>query len=73
MAKKSKPYRICIEDKEDRQTVAGILVKNGYQVRPGKQFKVGSRKSYDYYVEVLDTMGRDTENATTDSGEHPED
>ncbi len=70
MAKKNKPVRLCIDTEEDRQLVAGILFKNGYSVTPGKQFKVGSKKSYDYYIEVVDTKGRDTVSAT--DNEHPE-
>lgn len=58
MAKKNKPVRLCIDTVEDRQLVAGILFKNGYSVTPGKQFKVGSKKSYDYYIEVVDTTAK---------------
>lgn len=74
MTEKSKPIRLCIDTVEDRQVVAGILFKNGYSVAPGKQFKVGSKKSYDYYIEVVDTLGRDAVSATADSeqAEHSE-
>lgn len=65
MTKESKPtVRLCIDTVEDRATVASILFKNGYAVTPGRQFKVGSKKSYDYYVEVVDTLGRDEVNGT---------
>ncbi|HIU79752.1 MAG TPA: hypothetical protein IAC67_02435 [Candidatus Coproplasma excrementipullorum] len=38
--------------------MAGILVKNGYSVKQGKQLKKDSNKSYDYYLEVCDENDR---------------
>ena len=40
---------------------ASALVKNHYQVKMGKQFKKGSQKSYDYYLEIVDTLDRKEE------------
>jgi len=57
----SKPVRIIIEKEEERVQMAGILVKNHYQVKMGKQFKKGSQKSYDYYLEIVDTLDRKEE------------
>lgn len=51
---KPKPVRIKIALLEDRVTVAGILVKNGYQVRPGKSKRTPTGKTYDYYLEVVE-------------------
>lgn len=42
--------RISIKLVEDRITVAGILIKNGYTVRQGSERVKGS-KSYDYFLE----------------------
>lgn len=42
--------RISIKLIEDRITVAGILIKNGYTVRQGNERIKGS-KSYDYFIE----------------------
>lgn len=44
-----------IGTKEDRETVATILYRNGYRVEPAK---IKVKKSYDYYVvaEPLDTI-----------------
>ena len=42
--------RISIKLVEDRITVAGILVKNGYTVRQGSE-PIKGKRSYDYYIE----------------------
>ena len=42
--------RISIKLVEDRITVAGILVKNGYAVRQGSE-PIKGKRSYDYYIE----------------------
>ena len=42
--------RISIKLVEDRITVAGILIKNGYTVRQGSE-QIKGKKSYDYYLE----------------------
>ena len=42
--------RISIKLIEDRITVAGILIKNGYTVRQGSE-KIKGSKSYDYFIE----------------------
>jgi hypothetical protein len=63
---KRKSFRLIIADMPDRQAVAGILVKNGYSVTPGRQYKNESKRSYDYYIEVTDTMGREVTNAAND-------
>ncbi len=54
MEGKQKPVRIKIALLDDRVAVAGILVKNGYQVRPGKQKRTPTGKTYDYYLEVVE-------------------
>lgn len=51
-------YRIIVDTKDERGILAGILVKNGYSVTPGKQLKKDSNKSYDYYLEVCDEEDR---------------
>lgn len=43
---------IKIFSKEDRKTVAGILVDNGYTVGPGKRQKTPSGKSVDYTLKL---------------------
>ena len=43
---------IKIFSKEDRKTVAGILVDNGYTVGPGKRQKTPSSKSVDYTLKL---------------------
>lgn len=43
---------LCINNVEDRMTVAGILVKNGYNVGPGKRKRTPTGKSYDYLLKV---------------------
>lgn len=42
--------RISIKLVEDRITVAGILIKNGYTVRQGSE-QIKGKKSYDYFLE----------------------
>lgn len=42
--------RISIKLVEDRITVAGILIKNGYTVRQGSE-PIKGKKSYDYFLE----------------------
>ena len=43
--------RISIYNKDDRLTVAKILVDNGYRVSQGKERETPTSKKYDYYVE----------------------
>lgn len=43
---------LCIAAVEDRMTVAGIFVKNGYNVGPGRRKKTPTGKSYDYLLKV---------------------
>lgn len=44
--------RLVIASIDDRATVAAILVKNGYTVRPGKAKRTPAGKSIDYFLEV---------------------
>lgn len=45
--------KIKISNEQDRITIAGILVKNGYTIRIVKQKQQG-RSQNDYFVEIVE-------------------
>lgn len=50
---RKKKMKIKIANEQDRITVAGILVKNGYTIRIVKQKQPG-RSQNDYFVEIVE-------------------
>lgn len=45
--------KLVIAKEEDRITVAGILIKNGYTVRQGRQKKEPSKKAIEYFLDAV--------------------
>lgn len=51
--------KLIIFREEDRLIIASLLVKNGYTVRQGMQKKSNSSKAYEYYVEIVESPGKE--------------
>lgn len=47
-----KVAELVIDKQEDRRTVTGILVANGYTVGPGKRRKTPTGRAYEYFLNV---------------------
>lgn len=55
-----------ISNEADRVTVASILYKNGYEVKPVRKKKNG--KSYEYYVGYKPTSAEELQGGAADEG-----